>query len=132
MGEVIIPSNLNDDRLGDAIGKLGVFDYHKLYSNLCMKAIDISIIQRLKEFHVYTTNISLQDSYTEPALGSFDIAFGYPKNKRKNLKQANIGYQLYKTKSFTLIVTFKCEMKTEKFVKEKYLKKEAQRIPPKK
>ncbi|MCB2360159.1 DUF4277 domain-containing protein [Clostridium estertheticum] len=89
-GKGINPSDLNDDRLGDAFEKLGVLDYYKLYSEICMKAIDTHNA-KVEGVHVDTTNISLQGSYTDPVLGSFDVTFGDPKSKRKDLKQANIG-----------------------------------------
>jgi transposase len=90
LGEGINPSDLNDDRLGNAIEKLGVLDYHKLYSEICMRAIDVHNA-KVEGVHVDTTNISLQGSYMDPALGNFDVTFGDPKSKRKDLKQANIG-----------------------------------------
>lgn len=90
LGEGIKPSDLNDDRLGDAIERLGVLDYHKLYSEICMRAMDIHNA-KTEEIHVDTTNISLEGSYADPALGKFDVTFGDPKSGRKDLKQANIG-----------------------------------------
>jgi transposase len=90
LGEGINPSDLNDDRLGNAIEKLGVLDYHKLYSEICMRAIDVHNA-KVEGVHVDTTNISLEGSYIDPALGNFDVTFGDPKSKRKDLKQANIG-----------------------------------------
>ena len=89
-GQGINPRDLNDDRLGDALEKLGVLDYHKLYSEICMRAIDIHNV-KTKAVHVDTTNVSVQGSYVEPALGEFDVTFGDPKSGRKDLKQANIG-----------------------------------------
>ena len=90
LGQDINPSDLNDDRLGDALEKLGVLDCHKLYSEICMRAIDIHNA-KTEAVHVDTTNFSLQGSYVEPALGEFDVTFGDPKSRRKDLKQANIG-----------------------------------------
>ena len=90
LGEGINPSDLNDDRLGDALEKLGVLDYHKLYSQICMRAMDIHNA-KAQVIHVDTTNISLHGSYIDPALGNFDVTFGDPKIGRKDLKQANIG-----------------------------------------
>ena len=90
LGQNINPSDLNDDRLGDALEKLGVLDCHKLYSEICMRAIDIHN-EKTEAVHVDTTNFSLQGSYVEPALGEFDVTFGDPKSRRKDLKQANIG-----------------------------------------
>jgi transposase len=90
LGQGINPKDLNDDRLGDALEKLGALDYHKLYSVICMRAIELHDV-KVEEVHVDTTNISLQGSYAEPALGEFDITFGDPKSGRKDLKQANIG-----------------------------------------
>ena len=90
LGEGINPGDLNDDRLGDALEKLGVLDCHKLYSEICMRAIDIHNA-KIEAVHVDTTNFSLEGSYVEPALGKFDVTFGDPKSKRKDLKQANIG-----------------------------------------
>ena len=90
LGEGINPKDLNDDRLGDAIEKLGTLDYHKLYSEICMRAVELHEA-KVKAVHVDTTNISLQGTYSEPALGEFDITFGDPKSGRKDLKQANIG-----------------------------------------
>ena len=90
LGQGINPRDLNDDRLGDAIEKLGVLDYHKLYSEICMRGINIHNAN-VRGIHVDTTNISLQGSYVEPAVGNFDVTFGDPKSKRKDLKQANIG-----------------------------------------
>jgi transposase len=90
LGEGINPSDLNDDRLGNAIERLGQLDYHKLYSEICMRAMEIHNA-KAKGIHVDTTNISLQGAYENPALGEFDVTFGDPKSKRKDLKQANIG-----------------------------------------
>ena len=90
LGEGINPSDLNDDRLGDAIEKLGVLDCRKLYSQICMRAIEIHNA-KTEAVHVDTTNFSLEGFYAEPALGEFDVTFGDPKSKRKDLKQANIG-----------------------------------------
>ena len=90
LGEGINPKDLNDDRLGDALERLGTLDYHKLYSEICMRAVDLHDA-KVQAVHVDTTNISLQGSYLEPALGEFDITFGDPKSGRKDLKQANIG-----------------------------------------
>ena len=89
-GQGITPSDLNDDRLGDALERLGVLDYHKLYSEICMRAMDIHNA-KVQGIHVDTTNVSLQGSYLDPALGNFNITFGDPKSGRKDLKQANIG-----------------------------------------
>ena len=77
LGGGITPSDLNDDRLGDAIEKLGVLDYHKLYSEICMRAMEVHNA-KIKGVHVDTTNISLQGSYMDPALGNFDVTFGNP------------------------------------------------------
>jgi len=90
LGQGINPRDLNDDRLGDALEKLGGLDYHKLYSNICMRAIEIHNV-KTKAIHVDTTNFSLEGSYVNPAVGVFDVMFGDPKSKRKDLKQANIG-----------------------------------------
>ena len=90
LGQGINPRDLNDDRLGDALEKLGGLDYHKLYSEICMRAVDIHNV-KTNAVHVDTTNISLEGSYAEPALGKFDVTFGDPKSGRKDLKQANIG-----------------------------------------
>lgn len=86
----INPSDLNDDRLGDALEKLGTLDYHKLYSQICMRAIELHHA-KVKGIHVDTTNISLQGAYNDPALGDFDVSYGHPKSGRVDLKQANIG-----------------------------------------
>lgn len=90
LGEGINPSDLNDDRLGNALERLGQLDYHKLYSEICMRAMEIHNA-KAKGIHVDTTNISLEGAYENPALGAFDVTFGDPKSKRKDLKQANIG-----------------------------------------
>jgi len=90
LGQGINPRDLNDDRLGDALEKLGGLDYHKLYSKICMRAIEIHNV-KTKAIHVDTTNFSLEGSYVNPAVGVFDVAFGDPKSGRKDLKQANIG-----------------------------------------
>jgi transposase len=89
-GEGINPSDLNDDRLGNAIERLGQLDYHKLYSEICMRAMELHNA-KAKGIHVDSTNISLEGAYENPALGAFDVTFGDPKSKRKDLKQANIG-----------------------------------------
>jgi len=90
LGQGINPRDLNDDRLGDALEKLGGLDYHKLYSEICMRAIEIHNV-KTKAIHVDTTNFSLEGSYVNPAVGVFDVMFGDPKSGRKDLKQANIG-----------------------------------------
>jgi|GEM_PF-620651 len=90
LGEGINPNDLNDDRLGAAIEKLGTLDYHKLYSEICMRAMELHAAKAYA-VHVDTTNISLHGAYAGPALGEFDITFGDPKSGRKDLKQANIG-----------------------------------------
>jgi len=82
LGQGINPKNLNDDRLGDALEKLGGLDYHKLYSEICMRAIDIHNAKS-KAIHVDTTNISLEGAYVNPTLGLFDITFGDPKVNAK-------------------------------------------------
>ncbi len=90
LGQGINPRDLNDDRLGDALEKLGGLDYHKLYSKICMRAIEIHNV-KTKAIHVDTTNFSLEGSYANPAVGVFDVMLGHPKSGRTDLKQANIG-----------------------------------------
>lgn len=89
-GENIIPSDLNDDRLGKTLEILGSLDYHKLYSQIYMVALKLHSVD-VQKVHIDTTNVSLEGAYETPAEGNFDVTYGDFKSGRKDLKQANIG-----------------------------------------
>lgn len=84
---------LNDDRLGRCLELLGNIDINKLFSKICMKAIEQHEIL-VTSTHVDTTNISVYGEYEkneEAKENNFEVVYGDPKSKRKDLKQFNIG-----------------------------------------
>lgn len=92
-GEGVTSELFNDDRLGRCLGLLGNSDINKLFSKICMKAIEQHKIV-VTSAHVDTTNISVYGEYKEnqeAKENKFEVVYGDPKSKRKDLKQFNIG-----------------------------------------
>lgn len=85
----IVASDLSDDRLGDVLEALGNCDTRELYSELCMYALKLHNCAA-ESIHVDTTNISVYGGY-DTAAKDFEITYGDPKSKRKDLKQFNMG-----------------------------------------
>ena len=88
-GDDILASDLSDDRLGDVLEALGNCDIHKLYSETCMYSLKLHNCAA-ESIHVDTTNISVYGEY-DTAAKDFEITYGDPKSKRKDLKQFNMG-----------------------------------------
>jgi transposase len=89
-GEGLKASDFNDDCLGKSLEVVGNLDIRKLYSVICMNAMELhSVI--VEEIHVDTTNISVYGEYNNSQAKDFEITYGEPKSKRKDLKQLNIG-----------------------------------------
>lgn len=89
-GKDISSSNLNDDYLGKALEELGSNDFRKLYSKICMNALNLHSCAA-ETIHVDTTNISVHGEYDSASAEDFEITYGNPKSKRTDLKQLNIG-----------------------------------------
>lgn len=89
-GEGLFASDFNDDRLGEALEKVGNLDFHKLYSEICVNALELHNATA-EQVHVDTTNISVYGEYKSSEEKDFKVTFGDPKSKRRDLKQLNIG-----------------------------------------
>lgn len=89
-GKGLNSRDFNDDCLGKSLEAIGSLDFHKLYSEICMNALELHDVL-VKEIHTDTTNISVFGEYTSSQAKDFDITYGDPKSKRKEFKQLNIG-----------------------------------------
>lgn len=89
-GKGLKASDLNDDCLGKALEVVGNIDTRKLYSEICMHALELHNVL-VEEIHVDTTNISVYGEYSSSQAKDFEITYGDPKSKRKEFKQLNIG-----------------------------------------
>ena len=89
-GKGLCASDFNDDCLGGALEDIGNTDFHKLYSEICMHSLELHNALA-EQIHVDTTNVSVYGEYASAGTEDFNVTFGDPKSKRKNLKQLNIG-----------------------------------------
>lgn len=89
-GSGLIATDFCDDCLGRGLEDVGNADIRKLYSEVCMHALNIHGALA-EEIHVDTTNISLYGDYNNTSAKDFEVAFGDPKSRLKDLKQLNIG-----------------------------------------
>jgi transposase len=95
-GKGIQAYHLSDDCLGKALEWLGSFNISILYSKICMRAMNLySIIA--ESIHVDTTNKSVSGEYESESAKNFEVTYGDPKSKRKDLKQINIGLMVQQT-----------------------------------
>lgn len=89
-GKGIQVSDLSDDCLGKALEELGSNDIRKPYSQICMYSLKLHNCVA-EAIHVDTTNVSVHGEYDTAPVEHFEITYGDPKSKRKDLKQLNIG-----------------------------------------
>lgn len=89
-GKGITASDFSDDCLGKDLEELGSNDCRELYSQICMYALELHDCMA-NAVHVDTSNISVYGEYANSPAENFEITYGDPKSKRKDLKQLNIG-----------------------------------------
>jgi len=81
---------LSDDAYARALDKFSDIKMGQLVSKISMEMLKMHELS-LESVHLDTTSKSVQGVYEDDAEGSFDITYGYSKDKRPDLKQYKIG-----------------------------------------
>jgi len=89
-GVGIKASDFNDDSLARALDKLIEKGAKKVISTVLLQAIAIEKVD-ISHLHADTTSVSVYGEYDKPEEGFIDIANGFSKDNRDDLKQLKIG-----------------------------------------
>ena len=80
LGEGLVPADINDDCLGDALEVLGKNDCRALYSEICLRALKLHGCS-LETAHIDTTNFTVYGEYGEDNPKDFEITYTKPKKQ---------------------------------------------------
>jgi len=87
LGEGVTPEDLNEDTIGRTLDRIYKYGPTELFSKIAFKVMKkLGIKTHL--LHADTTSFSVHGDYEgEDGSNAFEITFGYPKDKRWDLKQ---------------------------------------------
>jgi len=90
LGAGVKAEQLNDKALGRALDKLYAADARRVYSTICLRAVAAYQVA-LDLLHNDTTSVSVYGAYEGEPHGGPEIALGFSKDHRPDLKQFKVG-----------------------------------------
>lgn len=90
LGHGVAAEQLNDKDLARALDKLWSADAKRVYSTLCLRAVEAHEVT-VDRLHTDTTSVSVEGVYAGPTAGGPQITFGFSKDHRPDLRQIKLG-----------------------------------------
>lgn len=90
LGAGVQAEQLNDKALARALDKLYAADARRVYSTICLRAVEAYEVA-VDRLHADTTSVSVYGAYEGEPHGGLEIALGFSKDLRPDLKQFKVG-----------------------------------------